>query len=47
MVIQQPNSLPDDVKPKPHDADSAATDLKRWPRLSEQARGLDKWIAAG
>ncbi|VVT30321.1 Putative peptidoglycan binding domain protein (fragment) [Sphingomonas aurantiaca] len=21
--------------------------LKRWPRLSEQARGLDKWIAAG
>ena len=27
MVIQQPNSLPDDVKPKPHDADSAATVL--------------------
>jgi len=20
---------------------------ERWPRLSEQARGLDKWIAAG
>ncbi len=27
MVIQQPNSLPDDVKPKPHDANSAATVL--------------------
>lgn len=27
MVIQQPNRLPDDVKPKPHDANSAATVL--------------------
>jgi hypothetical protein len=27
MVIQQPNSLPDNVKPKPHDANSAATVL--------------------
>ena len=25
----------------------AHQDKKRWPRLSEQARGLDKWIAAG
>jgi hypothetical protein len=38
MVIREPNSLPDDVKPKPHDANSAATVLND-VQMTEMPRG--------